>query len=417
MAIDKVVKTDSSTYSVVKGGTAYTVKVNEGDKLTKQYAGNLPFTESEWASIEASQSTPSQTSNSVSVFSNPYQSSGNIWQYSPCYFGNTISYPETPMSAMNDRAVWQFADSVTNMPAMLGGTMNSLNALLQKMQSEQAEMMKKLFEKISSGTQTDKKDNDSKTEDKSDSTAKSEVSASDLEKLKIDNERLKKELEEANRVKSYRDTLKDNSAFDRKVNDIVERLYKGMKGANWSSIAGEVGNDKKTSDAVNEISAKNIVEVMEKYKNEKCISGDGGYMGNDFNLIESIYEDFSGEKYTKKIDHLRDTLSQRARNLIAQYGDKSGITEDDIAEFESEVKNNMNDSFLHKWGWGGDCEKLKWAFENFKEKIKSAEGSADRTVYTTTTSVTPLTTKSGSEVVTSQVTTVEKETEKKTVTK
>lgn len=399
MAIDKVVKTDSSTYTVTKGDTTYTVKVKEGDKLTKKYAGALPFTESEWAAIEASQNqqntSSSPVSSKVSVFSSPsmYQPSINAWSYNPCHFGNTISFPETPMSAANDKAVWQFEDSVNNMPMILGGTINTLNAMLQKMESEQAEMLKKLLENISSNTKISHDGDDSDGADKADKndndkSKNSSISTSEeLEKLQRENEKLKRELEEANRVKSYRETLKDNTVFDRKVNDIVERLYKGMKGANYSSVMGEIGNDKKTSDAVHEISSKNVVEVMDKYKETVCFNNDGGYMGNDFNLIESIYEDFSGDKYSSKINHLKDALTQRARALIAQYGDKAGITEDDIAEFESNVKNNMNDTFWHKWGWGGDCEKLKWAFENFKEKVKSAEGNEYELVYTTETVV------------------------------
>ncbi len=389
MAIDKVVKTDSNTYTVTKGDATYTVKVKDGDKLTKKYAGALPFTDAEWASIEASQNqnASSPVTSKVSLFSSSmYQPSINAWSYNPCHFGNTISFPETPMSAANDRAVWQFEDNINNMPMILGGTMNTLNTMLQRMEAEQAEMLKKLFESISSNTKISKDDKTEKPDGGSEHSEKTSISTSkDLESLLKENERLRNELAEANRVKSYRETLKDNTIFDRKVNDIVERLYKGMKGANYSSVMGEIGNDKKTSDAVNEISSKNVVEVMDKYKETICFNNDGGYMGNDFNLIESIYEDFSGDKYTTKINHLKDALVQRAKSLIAQYGDKAGITEDDVAEFEDAVKNNMNDTFWHKWGVGGDCEKLKWAFENFKEKVKASEGNEYDVVYTVET--------------------------------
>lgn len=334
----------------------------------KTYVGKL-------AEETTSSTTTTSSSSSTarpSLFINPsmYQTSGDTWSYDTAWMGRTLSYPSTPMSVKNDKDVWDFANQVDNMPGQLGALGSQLYSITQMFQANTMQNLMNLFNNISSGTTTTTGGGTVPKEDKlSDSSKKIEALEEKLKKLQ-------KELEDKYTVKSYRDKLKDKTVFDSNVIDISEKLRNGMKGVNLSSWFGTTGDDKVVNDALNDVNEKNVVEVMDYYKSEFC---DKGLMGNDYNLIESIYDDFTdnwtGTKYSPKINLLRDAFANRAQGLIDKYGEKAGITEEEIAQFQAAVSKNKDADGYHITG---DSTPIARTFEDFKNRIKDIEGSMEK---------------------------------------
>ena len=162
--------------------------------------------------------------------------------------------------------------------------------------------------------------------------------------------------------KSYRGSLKDPTTFDSKAYSLAQTMHDGMKG--WN-ILGSWGDDAKVVDAIMDVDSENVVEVMENYK--ESFTSD---MHGDYNLIESIYCDFSGEQRQNLINHLKDALVVRAEKLL-NTKDKDGnvVVDPRITQFIEDVKSNM-----------GDMNKLKHTFENFKDVIRAAEGTKDKRI-------------------------------------
>lgn len=378
MTIKIGLQQNGSIYTINKNGTTYTAKDNDGDgKLTRKDGKIDGITNADWSSIESAQSqvsTPEKNNNKKNnnCASIPFQSGGNIWSYDTMYAGNTISYPTDALSASNDTSVWNYASSVANMPGMLSGMFSQMNAYMQKMENQNMLAYMEMMNSISSGTKTNKTDKE-KTESK-DEDERETISKEDLAAAKKENERLKAELEEMKKVRSHRDTLKDTSSFDASVERIAEKLRNKMKGWNISSIFGNVGNDKAVADTVNEIKPENVVEVMEYYKKNIC---DKNRMGDDFNLIESIYDDFTDEKYTTKIAAIENALVARAQALIDKYGENTAITPEDIAQFKSDVAANLDADGYHITG---DSTPIATTFENFKVLLQNAEGGVDKVI-------------------------------------
>lgn len=381
MADIRVVKTGSDTYSIIKDGKTYTAKDVDGDgKLTKADGNSIGLTDNEWADVTQVQVNTSQ-SRSTSVFTSPYVNSNDLWSYDTMYAGNRISYPTDALSAHNDSMVWKYADGVANMPGMLVPQMNGMMGMLQSIQNSNMQMYMKMIQQMSStltggatatGTSTGTTTNtDEKTK-----------------KLEEEIAKLKKEVEESKTVKTFRDDLKDTTSYDSKVTNLVEKLYTKMDGANLSSWFGNIGNDKAVGDALREVNSKNIVEVMDTYKTTIC---DEGKMRNDYNLVESIYNDFEGEKYSPKITQLMDALVERANALIAKYGDKIALTQQDVTKFKTDVTINKDKG---RSFWGDDGSLISHTFEDFKDKLKDAEGSTDVTVVKPTVATTTQTSSS-----------------------
>ncbi len=407
MADIRIVKTGSDTYSVMKGGKTFTVKDTDGDGKLTQNDGGLALSTEEWAAVTKAQENAIKAQNSssrtasVSVFSSQYEPPENLWQYDMHYAGRTISYPMDPLAAYNDGQVWGYVNSLNTGWNSWLAQMNKLTAFLNAYNNDTMKLWAELF-KTTPGASVSEQEESKKT-----STETSEESE-ELKRLKEENERLKKEIEERNTVKSYRDSLKDTGEFDLKVQTIAEKLKEGMKGLNFLGIFGNVGGDKRVGDTMNEITPENVVEVMEYYKTEIC---DKGYMGDDYNLVESIYDDFNGKKYTSKITHLKNALVQRAEALIADYGENCPITQEEIEKFKADVDAQK-----------GSAEAIPKVFEEFKNKLKRAEGGVERRVTpakneeeTTETTVTTTTetTSSSSSTTSSSETAATAETEKK----
>lgn len=390
MADIRIVKTGSDTYSVIKDGKTITAKDTDGDGKLTAKDGAIGLSQEEWTAVVKAQSNPVKSTNSssassVSVFSSQYEPAENIWQYATNYAGRTISYPMDSLAAYNDGQVWNYVNSVNNGWNSWLMQMNKLTAFLKAYDAETMKLWAEIF-KTPTTTVTETEEAKKKKETAEDTEA--------VKKLKEEVEKLKKELEERSTVKSYRDSLKDTGEFDLKVQTIAEKLKEGMKGLNFLGMFGNVGGDKRVADTMNDITAENVVEVMEYYKTEIC---DKGYMGDDYNLIESIYDDFSGKKYTSKIEHLKNALADRATALIADYGEECPISAAEIEKFKADVDAKK-----------GNAAEIPKVFEEFKNKLKKAEGGIDRKITpekkeetTTTTTKTTETTTSSSKSETS----------------
>ena len=405
MADIRIVKTGSDTYSVTKDGKTYTAKDTDGDGKLTAKDGGIELSSAEWNAVVGAQSNPvkSAKSSSVSVFSSQYEPAENIWQYDTHYAGRTISYPMDSLAAFNDSQVWNYANSVNNGWNTWLMQMHKLTDFLKAYDAETMKLWAEIFKikpktEVTETEKTEKEKEKQKTED-----------TEEITKLKKEVEQLKKELTERSTVKSYRDSLKDTGEFDMKVQNIAEKLKDGMKGINWLGVFGNVGGDKRVADAMNEITPENVVEVMEYYKTEIC---DKGYMGDDYNLVESIYDDFNGKKYKSKISHLETALTQRAEALIADYGEKCPITQAEIDKFKADVESKK-----------GDSEEIPKVFEDFKNRLKKAEGGIERkitpkkkdetTATTTTKSETTTSSSSSTSQTSSSSETKKKEEEKK----
>lgn len=372
MADIRIVKTSSDTYSVIKDGKTITAKDTNGDgKLTAE-DGPIGLSKNEWTAVIDAQTKSvkstartSSASASTSVFSSQYEPAENIWQYATNYAGRTISYPSDSLSAYNDGQVWNYANSVNNGWNSWLMQMNQLTSFLSEFDASTMKLFSQLFAGSAAGASS------SATSSSSSSTGGSSAAVDEtdaVKKLKEENEKLKKELDESKKIKSHRDSLKDTGEFDLKVQTIAEKLKEGMKGLNFLGMFGNFGGDKRVGDAMTEIAPENVVEVMEYYKTEIC---DKGYMGDDYNLVESIYDDFSGEKYTSKISHLQTALADRAYALINDYGEKCPISADEIEKFKAAVEANKKDGTA-----------LPKIFEEFKNKLKKAEGGLERKITT-----------------------------------
>lgn len=332
----------------------------------KTYAGKLV---EDGADKETAQTDSSKTSTSAStktsLFTAPqYQRGLNNWQYNLTNCGS----PSDTISVDNDNQVFQYENKANNIGAQYALMGQQMTSFLDAMNAQKMSWIEQLMNNISSGNTQTKSKTKSKTEAADDNTTE------ELKKALADLDKMKKELEEAKKVKPHRDTLKSTIDFDNKVENITQKLRNGMSGGNLSSWFGDTGGDKEVKDALDEVDSKNVVEVMETYKTKFC---DTQEMGNDNSLVESIYDDFTdnwtGNKYSPKIDLLRDALMQRAQQILDKHGEESGITAADIAAFKGAVETNKDAGGFHF----GSAGKLPKIFEDFKDKIKASEGTTD----------------------------------------
>lgn len=168
---------------------------------------------------------------------------------------------------------------------------------------------------------------------------------------------------------SYRDTLEDPLNFDIQNERLAKALYAAMDGpGTWI---------KDFNNAMNEIDEKNVVEVMETYKENYApkMKSFGFFGSSDYNLIDSIIDDFSGDELKGHLTHLKDALVNRAKALTDTVDEDGNEVENaKVTEFKNTVASLI--------GKDDDTSKdnLIKAFEKFKDFIREMEGTTNKRI-------------------------------------
>ena len=129
--------------------------------------------------------------------------------------------------------------------------------------------------------------------------------------------------------------------------------------------------------AMHKISAENVVEVMEGYReNYAPQMKEFGFFGTkDFNLIDSIVGDFSGKDLVKNVKYIGNALIERAKALTDKKDKEGNIIEDPkVTEFKEQLKN-FEEVYDEE-----NKKELKYKFEDFKDWIRELEGTKNKRI-------------------------------------
>ena len=334
------------------------------------------------------------------------------WQYS--YFAgpgkSSISYPVDQMSVMNDMALKNYVDNTYNLVPQMMNFMNQMQAKFQQWYNQmQMEMQKRMEEaneaKIRQQAEQEAAQNDGNidpTHDdekvKPEEQAPTEETPEAEEPAAVEEPAVTEEPQEvdetpaveepteteetpevedpdntekpaANGDRSYRGTLEDKSTFDEKNDNIAKELYSSMKGpGTWT---------RDFDHAMHKISAENVVEVMEGYReNYAPQMKEFGFFGTkDFNLIDSIVGDFSGKDLVKNVKYIGNALIERAKALTDKKDKEGNIIEDPkVTEFKEQLKN-FEEVYDEE-----NKKELKYKFEDFKDWIRELEGTKNKRI-------------------------------------
>lgn len=337
------------------------------------------------------------------------------WQYN--YFAgpgkSSISYPVDQLSVMNDMALKSYVDNTYNMLPQMMNFFNQLQVNLQKCYTQMLEQMKKRMEEANEARirqqaeqeaaqndgNIDPTHDDEKVKPKEETPAEEtpEVEEpADVEEPAVTEEppaaeepeepaetEEPAEAEETPEVedpekteepavkgdRSYRGTLEDKSTFDENNDNIAKELYSSMKGpGTWT---------RDFDHAMHKISAENVVEVMEGYReNYAPQMKEFGFFGTkDFNLIDSIVGDFSGKDLVKNVKYIGNALIERAKALTDKKDKDGNIIEDPkVTEFKEQLKN-FEEVFDQE-----NQKEIKYKFEDFKDWIRELEGTKNKRI-------------------------------------
>ena len=325
------------------------------------------------------------------------------WQYS--YFAgpgkSSISYPVDTLSVQNDMALKSYVDSTysilphmqnfyTQMMMKMQEWMQKVNEDIQKRMEEAKERHlreeaerqveeddgnidpthdadKKKPVDTAPVDETDKTEKTEETDkvDETETTEETEV-VEETEDIQDDAHSVDEEEAVPTGDRSHRGTLEDPSTFDENNDTVAKELYDSMKGpGTWT---------KDFQNAMHRLKSENIVEVMEAYReNYAPHMKEYGFFGTkDFNLIDSILGDFSGEELNKNIKYLGDMLISRAKALTDTKDDCGNVIEDPkVQEFRKK---------LEEFADASDKDAYKYEFEDFKDWIRKLENTENKRI-------------------------------------
>ena len=135
--------------------------------------------------------------------------------------------------------------------------------------------------------------------------------------------------------------------------------------------------DKLFNDTLQDIDEKNVIEVMEAYKENYApkMQAFGFFGDSDYNLIDSIVDDFSGKERDKHIKYIGNLLINRAKALTDKKDEKGNVIEDPKVE---EFRKLLESYVL---GLDDDSkEDIDYKFENFKDWIRELEGTQNKRI-------------------------------------
>ena len=129
--------------------------------------------------------------------------------------------------------------------------------------------------------------------------------------------------------------------------------------------------------AMHRISADNVVEVMEAYRENYAphMKSFNFFGSKDYNLIDSIVDDFSGEALNKNISYIGNALIERAKALTDKKDKDGNVIEDPrVTAFKDAVKE-YTEAKSHK-----DEDAIKYTFEEFKDWLREIEGTKNQRI-------------------------------------
>lgn len=319
------------------------------------------------------------------------------WQYS--FFAgpgkSSVSYPVDTLSFQNDMALRSFVDSTYNMvPQIQTFYTNAMKKLQDIYQQFYTEMQSKIRqEQPAKETQETPETEDDTNIDPTHDDEKAEVVEEtvvpvETEETEAPEEPAETEPDETEIVeepekpakpeetdpntgndKSYRGTLEDKSTFDEQNEKLAQSLYEAMHGPGTK--------DKRFNDTLQDIDEKNVVEVMEAYKENYApkMQAFGFFGDSDYNLIDSIVDDFSGKELDKNIKYIGELLINRAKALTDKKDENGNVIEDPkVQEFRKLIESYV-------LGLDDDSkEDIDYKFEDFKDWIRELEGTQNKRI-------------------------------------
>lgn len=319
------------------------------------------------------------------------------WQYS--FFAgpgkSSLSYPVDTLSFQNDMALRSFVDSTYNMvPQIQTFYTNAMKKLQDIYQQFYTEMQSKIRqEQPAKETQETPETEDDTNIDPTHDDEKAEVveetvvpveteepeKTAEEEPAKTETVEEPEKTEEPDKPeetdkntggdKSYRGSLEDKSTFDEQNEKHAKALYRAMHGPGTK--------DKLFNDTLQDIDEKNVIEVMEAYKENYApkMQAFGFFGDSDYNLIDSIVDDFSGKERDKHIKYIGNLLINRAKALTDKKDEKGNVIEDPKVE---EFRKLLESYVL---GLDDDSkEDIDYKFENFKDWIRELEGTQNKRI-------------------------------------
>ena len=325
------------------------------------------------------------------------------WQYS--FFAgpgkSSVSYPVDQLSVMNDMALKSYVDNTYNLLPQMMNFMNQMQANLRQWYQKMYEDMQKQMEKAreermrqqDNVPEEPKDGNIDPTHDdekvKPEEPAQEEPPvetppvqqtppaedtppADETEEETPVEEPAETEEPKASEPKgdrSYRGSLKDPSAFDANNEDLAKLLFDAMHGSGTK--------DKQFTDAMHQLSKDNIVEVMEAYReNYAPQMKEFGFFGSqDYNLIDSVIGDFSGQELKENLSYIGNVLIERAKALTDTVDEEGNVIEDPkVVEFREKLKNCTEVLNLE------NQDSTRFDFEEFKDWIREIEGTKDKRI-------------------------------------
>ena len=135
--------------------------------------------------------------------------------------------------------------------------------------------------------------------------------------------------------------------------------------------------DKKYRDSENKFLVDTRHLVMEAYKENYAPSMKSfGFFGDsDYNLIDSIVDDFSGKELDKHIKYMGGLLINRAKALTDKKDENGNVIEDPkVQEFRKLIESYV-------LGLDDDSkEDIDYKFEDFKDWIRELEGTQNKRI-------------------------------------
>ena len=95
----------------------------------------------------------------------------------------------------------------------------------------------------------------------------------------------------------------------------------------------------------------------------------------DYNLIDSIVDDFSGEALNKNISYIGNALIERAKALTDKKDKDGNVIEDPrVTAFKDAVKEYTEVKNYE------DEDSIKYTFEEFKDWLREIEGTKNQRI-------------------------------------